>query len=183
MRNFLPATYLDTLDALAELHSRDPASWPARDVIGTSLLLRGPREFTPDTWLEDLPIEDLEALTEAPALTRLLAEAQRAIMADWKCRALLTGRIGRAMIWRLDGRTTIPWHIAEGPYHERTVRFHLPLVTNPRVLCYVQDETLHLTQGVLCHVVKGAPQSAGNFGNSMALHLVFDMERGVTGHA
>jgi len=103
LRNFLAIAALDTLDVIAGLRQRQPATWTGvpEIVLAPSLLLRANPDL--NRWREDRPIEDLPALTEWPAMVALLVQAKQAIMDGNELgMGSLTGQMARAMISRLD---------------------------------------------------------------------------------
>jgi hypothetical protein len=187
LNNFLPLGHLDTFDVVAKLHKLAPHTWegvPERgevnsDMIGrgASLLLRGHDPITHENWLHDLPVSDLPALAEWLSMRRLLDQASSAIMGHQLGAHFLSGEMARTMVSRLDPGSTIFWHLDDGPYHGRTMRFHLPLVTNPGCLMYSGPETLHLPAGSLFWFNNHVRHSAANWGPFMRLHLIFEMYR------
>ena len=187
LNNFLPLGHFDTFDVVAKLHKLSPHTWkgvPERgevnnDLIGrgASLLLRAHDGITSENWLENLSVDDLPALAEWESMQRLLDRAAGAIMAHPLGGQFLSGEMGRAMVSRLDPGSTIFWHLDDGPYHSRTMRFHLPLVTNPGCLMYSGPETLHLPAGSLWWFNNHVRHSAANWGQHMRLHLIFEMCR------
>lgn len=146
--------------------------------LGASLVLRGHTPITAKNWLDDLPVNDTHELTGWASMKRLLARAQRAIMAEPTARQYLSGVMGRAMLSRLDAGSTIFWHDDNGPYHERHVRFHVPLVTNPGCLMYSGPELpVHMEVGTLWYFNNRVRHSAANWGAHMRVHLIFEMRR------
>jgi hypothetical protein len=130
LRNFLAIATLDTLDVIAELRQRQPT------------LLRANRDL--NRWREDLPVEDMPALLEWPAMVALLGQAKQAVMSGNELgKGLLTGQMARAMVSRLDPGTFILWRADDGPYHQRVGRFELALFTNPHALQFAQEEHTH----------------------------------------
>lgn len=185
MSNILPIASLDTFDVLPKLHSSHPRHWkPVAERgevmsekigLGASLLLRGHEGSTKENWLDNLPVIDRPALTEWPSMLRLLEQCRAAVMGQTISQNLLSGEMARAMISRLDPGSTIFWHVDNGPYHEKTARFHLALVTNPGCTMYSGLETMHMVQGVLYYFNNHVRHSAANFGEFMRLHLIFEM--------
>ena len=185
MNNILPIVHLDTFDVLPKLHKSHPAHWmPVAERgeimspmigLGASLRLRGHDPVTKENWLDDLPVQDRPILQEWPSMVRLLEQSRAAIMAQDVSQKLLTGDMARAMVSRLDPGSTIFWHVDDGPYHSRTARFHLALVTNPGCQMYSGTDTTHMTQGVLYYFNNHIRHSAANFGEFMRLHLIFEM--------
>jgi hypothetical protein len=194
--NFRFITHLDTLPVMPRLFQSAPQNWPALEVrgeradpmigLGASLPLRGHSPITEENWLEDLPVKDLPPLLGGDpkpfvnswdSMKRLLSQARKAIMADETARQYLSGKMGRAMISRLDPGSTIFWHDDNGPYHEKHVRFHVPLVTNPGCIMYSGPESLHMEVGALWFFNNRTRHSAANWGKHYRLHLIFEMRR------
>lgn len=182
---------------MANLHKLQPATWKgvaARGEVnrpeiglGASLLLRGHDHITRENWLDDLPVVDLPELVKWKSMQALLARARKAIMADHAAlvrqtgKPLLSGEMARAMVSRLDPGSTIFWHLDDGPYHSKTARFHLPLVTNPGCIHYSGPESLHMEAGSLWYFNNHVRHSAANWGQSFRVHLIFEMRRAETG--
>lgn len=187
MTNFRWVAHLDTLGVMPQLFKSDPKKWAPVEARGegkgpmygegASLLLRAHSPITKDNWLDDLPVRETHALESWKNMQRLLERARRAIMAEATARQYLTGDLARAMISRLDPGSTIFWHTDNGPYHDRTVRFHLPLVTNPGCLMYSGPMVQHLDVGGLWFFNNKVRHCAANWGTAPRLHLIFEMYR------
>lgn len=180
-------TDLNVFPVMPRLHKLAPASWkgvPERGEtntpligLGASLLLRGHSGITKENWLDDKPIHEMPELDGWSSMKRLLLQAQKAVMAEPAARQYLTGVMGRAMVSRLDAGSTIFWHVDDGPYHEKHVRFHVPLVTNGGCLMYSGPNSVHMAQGQLWFFNNRVRHSAANWGRFMRLHLIFEMRR------
>lgn len=193
MNNFRWITNLDTFAATANLFKLKPRDWAGvtergeinhPDIgLGASLLLRGHESITKENWLDNLPVKDLAALKTWKSMQALLARAKAAIMEDHALvtrvtgKALLDGRMARAMMSRLDPGSTIFWHVDDGPYHSKTARFHLPLVTNPGCFLYSGPEMIHMEAGTLWYFNNHTRHSAANWGAQHRYHLIFEMFR------
>jgi hypothetical protein len=193
MNNFRFITHLETLAVLAQLHKLQPATWkgvPERGEVnhpeiglGASILLRGHEGITEENWLDDLPVGEAPPLEKWNSMKRLLSAARAAVMADHDAVAramgkpLLSGKMARAMLSRLDPGSTIFWHTDNGPYHSRTARFHMPLVTNPLCTMYSGNEQLHMEVGSLWYFNNKCRHSAANWGAHHRVHLIFEMYR------
>lgn len=185
--NFRFVTHLDTMAIMPRLVKLAPANWKpieARGEMnnelygkGASLLLRAHSPITRENWLDDLPLHETPDLEQWSTMKRLLAQARKAIMAEQVSRQYLSGDMGRAMISRLDAGSTIFWHDDNGAYHDRHIRFHIPLVTNPGCLMFSAHESLHMQIGALWYFNNRVRHSAANFGRSQRLHLIFEMRR------
>lgn len=187
MLNFRFVTHLDTFALMPRLVKLQPATWKpvaARGEkgipeigLGASLLLRCHSNVTEENWLQDLPLHETPDLDSWSTMKRLLAQAKKAVMAEQLSRQYLSGEMGRAMISRLDAGSTIFWHDDNGPYHEKHIRFHIPLVTNPLCVMHAGPESLHMEVGALWYFNNRVRHSAANFGAKFRLHLIFEMRR------
>jgi Aspartyl/Asparaginyl beta-hydroxylase len=189
MNNFRYITYLDTFAATAYLHKLAPGTWvgvPARGEIGDdrlpvrSMLLRGPEDPVEEHWLEDLPNVDSEDFTKWKSLRRLLAQARKAIKTDPVTKNLTdsAATLGRVMVSNLaPDSAVIMWHVDDGPYHDKHIRFHIPLVTNPGVQMYSAHENLHMPVGSLWLFNNRVKHSAANWGSFSRIHVVFEVRR------
>lgn len=185
--NFRYITHLETLAVLSHLHKLQPSTWTGGDEIndagaGPSLLLRGHENATAENWPDDLPVIELPELEKWKSMQALLSRARKAVMQDHDALTvkvglapLLSGRMARAKVSRLDAGSTVFWHVDEGHYHSKTARFHLPLVTNPGCTLYSGNEQVHLPVGALWHVNNHAMHSEANWGMGYRVHLIFDM--------
>lgn len=187
MNNFYLVGELYLLPVLHKLYRLQPERWKnvtARGEInspeiglGASLLLRSHGDITQDNWLKDLPISDTPVLDEWPAMQDLLGTSSTMIMNNPISQKLLTGKMGRAMMSRLDAGSTIFWHVDDGPYHERHARFHLPLITSLGCRLYSGSEDIHLPAGTLWYFNNKIRHSAANWGPFPRVHLIFEMEK------
>lgn len=185
MNNFIAIDHFDTLDVLGTLQKKNPKLWLPVEArgetnnemigLGASLLLRAHDDITLENWLDDLPVQDQHELHQWPSMIWLLDKAKESIMVTDLAKALLSGEMARAMISRLDPGSSIFWHTDDGPYHQRTARFHLPLVTNPLCFMYSQHEMVHMAQGVLYWFNNHVRHSAANWGKTIRCHLIFEM--------
>lgn len=185
MINFQFIDHFDVLNANHKLAEMAPNKWEPVEArgesntemigLGASKLLRAHKDITRENWLDDLPVEDEPALIEWKSMQGLLTRAKAAIMAHPVSQQLLSGEMARAMVSRLDPGSTIFWHVDDGPYHSRTARFHLPLVTNPSCLLYSGHEVAHWEVGTLVYFNNHVRHSAANWGKTRRLHLIFEM--------
>ena len=186
-RNFLFLRQFDVSPVIPRLLKSNPESWPGLAArgetgnpligLGASVVLRGHDNITEENWLDDLPVKDVGTLEEWPTMKRLLGEARDTIMAHPIGQQYLSGIPGRAMISRLDPGATIFWHDDNGPYHQRNVRFHIPLITNLKCLSYAQEEVIHMPAGCLHWFNNRVRHSSANFGDSYRYHVIFEMRR------
>lgn len=195
MTNFRFVAHLDTFPVMTGLAKTNPPAWKPVEArgevmhpdigLGASLLLRGHSPITKENWLDDLPVRPTRELESWKSMQRLLERARRAVMEEhnrmlqvgFLKRVELSGVMARAMVSRLDPGSTIFWHVDDGPYHQRTVRFHLPLVTNPGCLLYSGPQVQHLEVGSLWYFNNKVRHCAANWGQQHRLHLIFEMYR------
>lgn len=187
MTNFRFVTHLDTFPVMTRLAKLNPPTWKpvaARGEVmhpdiglGASLLLRAHGNITKENWLNDLPIAEQPDLVQWTSMKRLLERARKAVMAEPAARQYLSGEMGRAMVSRLDPGSTIFWHVDDGPYHSKHVRFHVPLVTNPGCIMYSGPQSMHLEVGGLWFFNNRVRHCAANWGVHHRLHLIFEMRR------
>ena len=196
MNNFRLVAQLDVFPVLPQLYRTQPKTWKPIEArgetnspmigLGASLLLLGHDGITEENWLDDLPIKEQPALAgggqkpfDKPweSMRRLLQQARKTIMVEALARQYLSGVMGRAMVSRLDPGSSIFWHVDDGPYHEKHVRFHLPLMTNLGCFLYSQAEMQHLPMGTLWFFNNRVRHSAANWGQHPRLHLIFEMRR------
>jgi hypothetical protein len=185
MNNFRFVTHLDTSAVMATLMKTMPAKWKPVEArgelnnemigLGASLVLRGHDDITKENWLDDLPVKETAELQPWKSMQRLLAKARDIIMGEAAGQRNLSGEMARAMISRLDPGSSIFWHTDNGPYHDRTVRFHVPLVTNPGCLMYSGPQVQHMEVGSLWFFNNKVRHSAANWGIHYRLHLIFEM--------
>lgn len=179
MSGFRFIGHFDTMAVMPILVKLMPDKWLPVEARGedVSLLLRAHDDITPENWLEDLPVHDAADLHPWRSMQRLLHAAKSAIMAEPVARQYLSGEMARAMISRFDPGSTPLWRVDDGPYCERTIRFHLPLVTNPGCLMYAGPQMQHMTVGSLWFFDHQVRHCAANWGPHRSLHLVFEMYR------
>lgn len=179
MTHFRPVTHLDTFALVASLHGRrslfdaitlrqDTPGSPHKDT--RSIFLRGPDDPNATTWFQDVPHKDygwLESWPEAQDVLDHIAVALK-----------VPGMVfGKVMVIELKAGGALGWHRDEGPYSERHVRYHLPLVSNPGAILYSGPEQAHLPVGLLTHFDNRSLHSAANHGAHARIHLVADVRR------
>lgn len=177
---------------IAQLHKLQPHTWPGlqyRGEIGDSRLpsrslpLRAHNKPTLDNWLEDLPVHDTVTLEKWGSMKQLLGRARRHILAHPKLAQALDNAapVSRAMLTVLAKEGVIAWHCDDGPYHEKHLRFHVPLVTNPYCTMYSANEQVHMNVGDLWWFNNRVPHCAANWGTVPRIHLIFEMRRAGNG--
>lgn len=191
MNNFIFITHLDVLPVMPRLAKLKPETWPGRPErgetgnpligLGASLFLREHDNVTEENWLDDLPVKDCGELPEWPTMRRLLAQARRAIMATPLGQEYLSGQAGRAMLSRLDARPPVGneifRHIDDGPYHQRNVRFHIPLTTNPGCFSESGLDRVHMEVGSLWYFNNRVTHKSANLGHTHRVHVIFEMRK------
>lgn len=185
MIHFRWITHLDTFSVIAQLHKMKPSTWkgnPLDDAPDayksrTLFLLRHHNSPAADNWLDDLPLHDNETMEKWVSLNRLLALARKAIYVDPTMRTVVDpgSPPGRVALSLLPKDRVIQWHADSGPYHERHIRFHVPLITNPLCQVQVHGEIVHMEVGSLWYFNHRAQHTATNFGRHARIHLVFEM--------
>lgn len=191
--NFRPITHLDTFAVVAQAHKLAPKNWPAMMARGEgmkapckrcqlptrSLTLRCHHNPDLDNWLEDLPVFDSLEMEKWKSMQLLLRRARTAILADPWLRDVLDPEapIGRVMASILPKDSYISWHADNGPYHERHLRFHIALVTNPLCFLHSGPEQMHVPAGMLTWFNNRAVHCATNWGQSDRLHVIFELPK------
>ncbi len=80
----------------------------------------------------------------------------------------------RAMLVRLKPGGRIEQHTDTGIYAEATIRFHLPIITNPGVWLEVDGTRYQLEAGTVFAFDKHVPHSGGNDGDEARIHMIVD---------
>ena len=185
MIHFRWITHLDTFAVIARLHKVEQSKWRAEPTEAGGepgrlfLILRHHAKAGPDNWLEDLPLHDSEDMQKWTSLNRLLLQARKAIFADPALQRVLDASAppGRVMLSSMAKQTALSWHADGGPYHERHLRFHVPLLTNPLCSAFVQNEQVHMEVGSLWWVNYHAQHTLTNFGLHRRVHLIFELPK------
>jgi aspartyl/asparaginyl beta-hydroxylase (cupin superfamily) len=72
----------------------------------------------------------------------------------------------------------VHWHFDNHEsFESEYIRFHVPIITNPRAIVRVASEVLHMKKGVVCTCDFGFPHSLRNDGDESRTHLVFDVKK------
>ncbi|HEY1858647.1 aspartyl/asparaginyl beta-hydroxylase domain-containing protein [Acidocella sp.] len=186
--NFKFVGPLDTFAVLAHLYKLQPHTWSGlqyRGEVGDkrlpsrSIPLRSHAKPTLENWLDDLPVHDTPHLEKWGSMQKLLQRARRMILADPLLSKALDNAapVSRAMLTVLEKEGVVAWHCDDGPYHDRHLRFHVPLVTNPGCTMYSANEQVHMNVGDLWWFNNRVPHSAANWGAWPRIHLIFEMRR------
>jgi hypothetical protein len=184
--NFRFITHLETASVITRLLKSKPSTWKAaktwtdpKTYRTRFLILRHHANPSEENWLQNLPVEDTQDLKEWDSMQRLMKKARDAIYADPAFRPFIdpTAPPGRAVLSALEPGDALTWHTDTGPYHERHLRFHIPIITNPLCQLQVKNEVLHMEVGSLWWMNHGLVHTAVNFGSHRRVHLVFELPR------
>ena len=140
-----------------------------------TIFLRGPKDPSPENWLDDGVHIDYAALSRKEwiaARNALLAIRRRVTLPNQDPPVM-----GKAMIVKLKPGGVIDWHTDEGGYAERHNRFHLPIVTNPGCNLYSANEVIHMPAGQLTFFDNHVKHSGVNMGASPRVHLIVDFRK------
>lgn len=86
-----------------------------------------------------------------------------------------TGSITKAILVKLSANSKIPKHIDWGKGLENTIRHHIPIITNTKVLFSVGDETIHMKEGEIWQINNSGKQhSVVNTSKLDRVHLIVD---------
>lgn len=192
--NFQIVGFVDTFQVTAQLYKLQPHTWPGlqyRGEIGDarlpsrSIALRSHNKPTLENWLEDLPVHETSYLEKWGSMKQLLSRARKQILAHPQLGKVLDNSlpVARAMLTVLEAGGVIAWHKDDGAYHDKHLRFHVPLVTNPGVTMYSGNEQLHMAVGQLWWFNNRVAHSAANWGAIPRIHLIFEMRRAGNGEA
>lgn len=129
-----------------------------------SVYLRWPKSFSARAALYDLDFEDKPNLVH-PAFKQIVEDVEH-LIGEPAVRAVFVSL--------LPGGYIAP-HIDQGPFAERTDRYHLCLSTNKSAMLKIEDEEINLTSGWLCHFNKHRMHSANNAGRTPRIHLILDI--------
>lgn len=134
------------------------------------IFLRGPRQLSMEDWFKDEPSENYETINEMPLVKHILLS----VMAVVRIRTPPLVKTGHAMLVELAPGAGINWHVDEGEYAQKNVRFHLPLVTNPGCFLVSGAQVVHAEVGALTYFNNRILHSAVNLGQTRRIHLICD---------
>lgn len=145
------------------------------DVFAVTAALYRARNAFPKSDDPDYPAQVLD-------LTDLLNEKEWAPVKNAVGRAVQALSEGeppevvRVLIEKLPAGRALPWEKAP---EEATqiIRFHIPIITNPRCIMYSGTVAAHITPGTIAHVDISQFHSAINAGFHARFHLVIDLKR------
>jgi quercetin dioxygenase-like cupin family protein len=85
------------------------------------------------------------------------------------------GEIHTAILIKLPAGASIPTHRDAAPHFKLYRRIHLPIVTNPKCLFTVGNQTIHMKAGELWEIDNDTqPHSVVNGGSEDRVHLLID---------
>lgn len=130
-----------------------------------TIFLRGPAEFTHESYMERTDAYDYPALAELPATTALL----RTVLAD-----IGVTDLGYVLIVSLMPGGVIDEHIDTGAYAAHYDRFHLVLTSDPGNVFTCGGEALHMQPGTCWRFNHRAPHAVRNDSDRERIHVIFD---------
>lgn len=131
------------------------------------IFLRGPYEFTPESYMGNIEATDYDAMDalRAEVFNLMLSVLNRTLRAT---------ELGYVLIVRLPPGGMIDEHIDEGVYADHYARFHIALTDSPKASLTVGGETQHFAQGDVWEFNHKQPHSGRNMGSEPRIHLIFD---------
>lgn len=154
---------VDAESLVAEFHRIPSTNWGSRGGrVGVhmqteAIFLRG---FAPAEG--ELPIEDRSLLETLPAFRSTIYQ-------------LLDAQPLRCLLAKLQPMGSIPLHIDKGGYFEKTIRIHIPIVTNQQSVMMVDGEEVHMRVGEVWAINNCAMHGVENRNTSEArTHLICD---------
>ena len=108
------------------------------------------------------PIEDRPILAQLPYMRELIYET-------------ISTRPLRCLLARLGPGDWIKEHVDYGPYFPKSVRIHVPVVTNDNVAMYSNGRRYHMQDGEVWSINNLAPHSVKNYDESgFRTHIICD---------
>ena len=148
---------------ISDFHSMSPERWGSRGgrvgvhVQAEAVFLRG---FAPAEG--DLPIEDRPVLTQLPYAKHLIHQ-------------LFGAHPMRCLFAKLKAKGQVPLHIDKGEYFDKTVRIHIPIVTNPEAKMFVGGRVFSMKVGEVWAINNSTVHGVVNAHESEArTHLICD---------
>lgn len=139
-----------------------------------SILLRGPMgEISRETWFDDVPHCDSEALEAWPTARAVIAK----IAESHRLRSGLEPIFGKIMVVSLKAGGWVDWHVDQGFYAQVHDRFHLCLIPSAGGLMFSGGMSAALPQGQLTYFNNHVLHSAINVGTNPRVHLICDIRR------
>jgi len=182
--------HVDTFAAVARLHklthgdpwkgTADCAVMADKDLPHKTLLLRCQKSPTVENFPEDLPLFDQPEFEKVSAWKNLMARARKAIFADPLLRDALDAAapLGRVVVSVLAPKSLMTPHKDVGPFAQKHLRFHIPLVTNPQCTLYAGNMQAHIPVGLLTWLDVLELHWAANWApTGSRSHLIFELRR------
>ena len=188
--NFNGIGFIDILPLIATVHRQRAwfdkntmrqraADSPHHDT--KCIPLRGPKDPTEENWFEDVPQVDygILGLKDWDAAKKALIKISRLMTRVYPNEYPPNEpvKLGKAMIVSLKPGGFVDWHVDEGPYYERYLRFHIPLYTNPKAVLYSGGEGMNLMAGGVVFFNNRVIHSAINAGPVQRIHLIADIRK------
>jgi quercetin dioxygenase-like cupin family protein len=130
----------------------------------TVLALRSPggshTNITPDL-ITDTDFRDTSFMPHFPSVSRLISSLDCPVMA--------------VRFLKLEAGAVIKQHRDnELAFEKGEARLHFPVITNPQVLFYIEDERVPLQEGEAWYINANLPHQVSNEGPTDRIHLVID---------
>lgn len=158
----LPVTF-DTGKLLEEFLSIDASLWGSRGgrvgvhVQAEAIFLRG---YAPADG--NMPIEDRDVAASLPFTMQLI-------------RQLLKAQPMRCLFAKLKPNGKVPIHIDNGEYFEKTIRIHIPVITNPQAIMIADGQRFHMRVGEVWALNNSGTHGVLNENEKLArTHLICD---------
>ncbi|NOW95614.1 aspartyl/asparaginyl beta-hydroxylase domain-containing protein [Mucilaginibacter sp. SG564] len=130
----------------------------------TALALRSPggshTNITPDL-MTDADFRDTPLMPHFPSVSKLISTLDCPVMA--------------VRFLKLEAGAVIKQHRDnELAFEKGEARLHFPVITNPQVLFYIEDERVPLQEGEAWYINANLPHRVSNEGQTDRIHLVVD---------
>jgi|SaaInl6LU_22_DNA_1037377.scaffolds.fasta_scaffold36073_2 hypothetical protein len=124
-----------------------------------------------------LTIEAHSAIVECKDTFARLLYPKIDNLVEWICDYVKSTRLGRIMIVKLDPMGDIPLHIDPGEYFTSHYRFHVPFITNDKMMFINEDkEKIHMPLGHLCQLNNRKLHGAMNQSEFDRIHMIIDID-------
>ena len=86
-------------------------------------------------------------------------------------------QLGRIMLVKLQSGGSVPSHVDAGDYFQFHYRFHLPLLTDQKVVFTgpENNQKIHMPEGYLCQLLNTNPHGEENNSSIDRIHLILDI--------
>lgn len=158
----LPISF-DAIRLVSEFHTIDASLWGSRGgrvgvhVQAEAIFLRGyaPREG-------DMPIVDRDVTAALPFTMQLI-------------RQLLKAQPMRCLFAKILPNGEVPIHTDNGEYFEKTIRIHIPIVTNTQAVMIAGGQSFHMRVGEVWALNNSGTHGVLNQHETLArTHLICD---------